>query len=787
MRSRRLGVAVLIVLLIGCGGAIYWIAGRPLETPPSDVDAQTVRANEYARMKAKLETLRLALAATEEWDPERADRCWAELAADAPKDPSLSLNLAINRVILCEKLSSDVLRDERRADLARARRELADAIRSARLAIARHLELSSDDSMALYLNSKVDLVENERTSDAKSMEAKIALLNRLSDEATQDLTNSDEVLRLAGLLTEAMYQVEFPVEGYRSELVPILAASYSRVSDLEPDCLQVALRAARLLIENKDEEAIRLVERVEQLSTKLDPLVAVQTARIELSPRELIDSIKNAIEANDWEEASRQNLMWFHTLTPYVNRRLLLSDPRTQLSFETLEATSKELRKLDRRSAGQAQISFQATAIARDVSIKSVPTTIVRALDYDFDLDVDLVVVTNDSVLQLWNNDGQANWTLDAVNSLDIGLSGLIVTDSLSSIPNGSSHLIGYGDEGVQILQVSHQESQTTLTQISGDVLRSNGQKLLNVTSAVALDFDSDSDLDVLFATKTGVRLFANFGDATFLGFDLTENRMNEQDSVADMAVVDLDQDFDLDVVTVHPESGKIGFIENCRYLRFHARYLSEVPVVKDVQTVEIEDLDSNGSWDMILGGEDTAIAFSEIDSSGSWKVTRRERNDHPSPHFMVADFDNDSSIDFITTGLESGKFSSLGSWGFGPWQYVKSVRADTFAVAEDLDGDGRVDLVTLRDGAPVVLINDSQGTGNPMQVRVSPSRRTASAPFDRYGIGTVVECRTGAHSRPRIVKSPVTHFGLGGSEEKVSVQAVSPAGFRWTIRGIHE
>ena len=124
------------------------------------------------------------------------------------------------------------------------------------------------------------------------------------------------------------------------------------------------------------------------------------------------------------------------------------------------------------------------------------------------------------------------------------------------------------------------------------------------------------------------------------------------------MAIADLDRDLDLDVVTVHRDSGRVGLLENLLHLQFRGRYLDRVGQARRSELIAVEDVDGNVSWDLIVGGSDeTAIVFSHTADAGVWTIDRVVKDQQTASEMIVADFDNDSWLEVLAIGfrLESG------------------------------------------------------------------------------------------------------------------------------------
>ena len=170
--------------------------------------------------------------------------------------------------------------------------------------------------------------------------------------------------------------------------------------------------------------------------------------------------------------------------------------------------------------------------------------------------------------------------------------------------------------------------------------------------------------------------------------------RLLTDDPVTAMAIADLDRDLDLDVVTVHRGSGRVGLLENLLHLQFRGRYLDDIPPVAEVDSIHVEDVDGNVSWDLIVGGRDgAAIVFSQTADAGAWTVERTEVSDHAASGLVVADFDNDSWLDLLVAVGDQPQLSRVGPWGFAPWNDIEAIPGMSQFVSGDFNQDGAVDL----------------------------------------------------------------------------------------------
>src|SRR5205085_10443163 len=118
------------------------------------------------------------------------------------------------------------------------------------------------------------------------------------------------------------------------------------------------------------------------------------------------------------------------------------------------------------------------------------------------------------------------------------------------------------------------------------------------------VDFDQDGDLDLIFSTQAGIKLWSNRGDATF--YDITDRSTLPpaiQRPTA-LVAVDFDRDLDLDVLAVGSNQ-PAGYLENLRHgtSRWHPLGKCFNKLDKNVSALAVVDLIGAASWGLVGGG----------------------------------------------------------------------------------------------------------------------------------------------------------------------------------------
>ena len=800
---------LLAALLLGAAVGLYLITRPPGQGGKGPIEDDG-GGEAVSSLRERLDLTRTALEDTENLEMVDADRSWSALFQQSANDRAVALNRAINRVLRVDQLSAQAtnasLDDEKRKS---ARFQLPDAISDARQAIDAFAAVSEDEVMPIWLRSRIDLHEASLLPGSMTKSLRKKVYQQLSDAIAGEVGKEPAAIILGGTLIQVVEQMEDPIDGLPDDILQQSATSIGQLSDQHDDNLFFALRAARLKITANKTDARRFVLRAQELTRAIEPSIRRETKPIGVTPDELVGQIIAAIDSENWSEAENRMLLWFNVLNSTeivkTDRRRASPHPLDRLSFDSLRRLSAEMVAAAPLSASAGEITFNGTAITDSENIE-----LIRAIDYDLDLDPDLVSVDADGLLQLWSNGGANGWS--NAGELDLGMqpTGVIVADLFlvdSSNPNrlradrkkpadgqeadyssAARHntmlnLVAFGPEGIRIIRVDGRDSATPESRLQLAEGETGLEQVKEVTAAVAGDLEADGDIDLVFGTEaSGVRLFANRGNRTFFEI-LPASDFSVDDPISSMAIADLDRDLDLDVVTTHARSGKVGLIENLLHLQFRGRYLADVPRVEGAACIAVEDLDGNVSWDLIVGGLDTAIVFSQTAAANAWTVDRVETDPHEATHFQLADFDNDAWIDLVVGGSETIELSSLGPWGFGPWKDLKAGSVQTLSAAEDFDRDGSIDLAAVGETKVNVLENRTSSPGHHVDVRFKGIDDNASGRVNHFAIGSVLELRFGPHYRARIVTSPSTHFGIDGFDSASSVRAILPNGLTQTIR----
>ncbi|TWT64856.1 CRTAC1 family protein [Allorhodopirellula solitaria] len=792
------GVAAIVVAVLLAITA--WILLRRGED-----EARQAPADASATV-AQLEVLRSALAATENLDLRSADESWSTLHQQSPEDASIALDRAINRVLLVDDLAAQANNPALDAEAKTSvRSQLPKAIAAARDSVDDAARVTEDQVTPLWLQTRVDLHEAALLPASMTKSLRREIMQRLVAAVQGEMGEDPRSMILGGSLIEVLLQMEDPIDGLPEDVRSTASRTLATLSDQHPDNLFFALRAARLNIESQQQQAAKYAQRSAELTRAIEPSLARDIRALGVTPTELVGQITSAIDAGQWPDADASMMQWFNVLngTELVktDRRRASPHPLDRLSFDTLRRLSADLEAVSPIQEGSEQATFSVRPLgSEDVSI-------IQSIDFDLDMDADIITLTSAGRLQLWQNDGGDSWSAAGELALDMEATGMIAADMFvvdSSSPqrlrSGEStagrhdtflNLVVYGDAGVRIVRIDGRENLDDQEDRLAVVSEETGlEEVRSVTAAVAGDLEADGDLDLVLATEEdGVRMFCNRGNRTFFELPGSSDRFAGGDPVTAMAIADIDRDLDLDIITTQAASGQVGILENLLHLQFRARAIPEIPPVPGAFFVAVEDVDANVSWDLIVSGPtDNTIVYSQTADAGAWTVDRVESSATQSPAeaIAVADIDNDSWLEIIRCTAGELMMSRIGPWGFGDWTPVvsDSDQADVSTIATgDFSGDGTIDLAVVNNAQAEVWENRIENAAHFLDVRFKGIDDNASGRVNHFAIGSVLEARFGPHYRARIVTTPSTHFGIDGFEQADSIRAILPNGLTQTIR----
>jgi tetratricopeptide (TPR) repeat protein len=286
-----------------------------------------------------------------------------------------------------------------------------------------------------------------------------------------------------------------------------------------------------------------------------------------------------------------------------------------------------------------------------------------------------------------------------------------------------------------------------------------------------AADADTDGDLDVVLAAASGAPvLLRNNSDGTFA----VQTPFAGVPGARGFAWADLDGEGVPDAAFVD-DAGRLHVLLNLRGGAFQADALpADAGSVSAVAAVEAT---GDATFDLVTVAPDGELAVLSRGERGSW--TRTVATTSPaaagSTRLVAGDLDNNGAVDLIA----SRTMSSTVFLSSGPGQFTalgSAIGADVRAVA-DFGDDGRLELIALAGGQPVLL--NGKGTRDYGWQIVRPKAATATGDqrINSFGIGGSIEVRTGLHLQRVPIDAPIVHVGLGTASAAEVIRIEWPNG----------
>ncbi len=304
------------------------------------------------------------------------------------------------------------------------------------------------------------------------------------------------------------------------------------------------------------------------------------------------------------------------------------------------------------------------------------------------------------------------------------------------------------------------------------------------------IDYDHDGDLDLF---TTGTTMYRNNNDDKNKGderfTDVSEQTFVKtaapQSVPAEAFSADFDDDGDIDIFTIHRETG-CTLYDNLRQGKLRA-ISDETGIPQDVHytAAAIGDYDNDGDIDIFLATAARMHLYLNRGDGSFVDDPRLEGNVQGiSPTLLKnIDYDNDGFVDLWVSG-EDGMFlfRNDGTGQFmQPYPLIETgtptegaiLHKATAGAVGDYDNDGDLDLFFINGkGELRALQNNGGNRNNWIQVRLE-GITTGNNKVNRDGIGSKLEVKVGDLYQLQYVSEQVSHFGLGAFDKADIVRVV--------------
>lgn len=341
--------------------------------------------------------------------------------------------------------------------------------------------------------------------------------------------------------------------------------------------------------------------------------------------------------------------------------------------------------------------------------------------------------------------------------------------------------------KGIVILKNNGDGTFSRIKQKTGLENITDGNKIL------VADFDQDGDLDLYLACKGWNKFFRNNNDGTF-----TENAkaMNLDASAAgttDMDYGDWDSDGDLDIAILTGD-GNIQLLNNERHSKFKniaGALQLQRPAYKGA-AIAFGDYNNDGMPDLFIAGRKNEPSFllrntgelGFIADKASQQFTTALKGITAKTVIFI-DFDNDGYQDILVAGINDNAsasgvqlFHNNAAKGFenASGLLPGSLMAGNKIEIADFNIDGDDDLFVVTPSGASLIRNDGGNLNHYMQLQLT-GLSYGSNKNNRFGIGSLVELKTGDLYQAKTIRRALTNFGVGARDSLDIVRIIWPNG----------
>ena len=563
---------------------------------------------------------------------------------------------------------------------------------------------------------------------------------------------------------------------------------------LAPDNLHVMQEWLQWQASQEDPEIRETFEAAREL---LKPLVEKIRVFGRVDINELIDQGLQGLDDEEWAPVTRSAAFIGNVLKAEVARQ---NDEkrvnRHLLEFVVHEFSDKYYEEQKRPEPAFTPEIPVKLSVSSETPGDLAGAVAVRAVDFDLDRRLDLVVL-QDSRISIWSSNDSGKWSETTAIDLPAGQRGLCLFDYDRDFDVTDFRVIIDGEE--QTKQVAESDMDFVVFGTAGALLLENEldndsgerslkvieqddefQALHNVLAALPVDFDHDGDLDLILSSEAGVSIWLNREQPKFVEHSQFSQLPPADAGIHSMIAVDWNRNVSIDIVCLG--DGTAGLLENQLHGQLRWKeFPKDAASVKSASAFALIDADANFSWDLLTAGESTAFHPTTNPDAGVVQfLDSKPLAEEAATGLLTWDFDNDGYLDALTwnestlTALRGGP---LGLFKPAPELTTKLPSNIVGCDVADLDADGDLDLAVACVDSIQVVSNEGGNANHWIDVPIrADDTDEAQMPNERvnmHGLGSMIELHAGLLWQPRVVTGMSTHFGLGKADFAESVRVL--------------
>jgi len=338
------------------------------------------------------------------------------------------------------------------------------------------------------------------------------------------------------------------------------------------------------------------------------------------------------------------------------------------------------------------------TWVAEDISTNADDAYSVFAADMDNDGDMDIISAsTFDDKIAWYVNDGGADpsWTTVIITVDADGARSVFAADMDN---DGDLDIVSASTWDDTIAWYENNGAANPSWTASNIATNADGAE-----SVFVADMDDDGDMDILSASSEDdtIAWYENNGNAnpSWSASDIATNA----DGANCVFAADLDNDGDLDIISASRNDGTIAWYENDGNANPSWSSSDIYTEADGAESVFAADMDNDGDIDIVsVTYEGSTLTWYENDGNAdpSWTASDITNDISYGKGVFVADINNDGNMDIVTASLVDDKITWHENNGDADPIWYSSVIATsadgaTSVFAADMDNDGDMDVLS--------------------------------------------------------------------------------------------